>query len=100
MTALKLAFILQQEIPIWVLTFTSLFLFFAPTNIGNKFSNIILLIVSYIALITNFRTNHTGQSTLTFFEIKLMTMVTVPMMLTISTTLDTYNLAPPRTTEL
>lgn len=92
MSSIKLAFVLQQEVPIWILSFITLFLFHADPNIGNKFSNIILLLVSYISVITGFRLNNVAPKDITFFEIKLMVLTVVPILLTISTTIDYYNM--------
>ena len=92
MSSIKLAFVLQQEVPIWILSFITLFLFHADPNIGNKFSNIILLLVSYISVITGFRLNNVAPKDITFFEVKLMVLAVVPILLTISTTIDYYNM--------
>jgi hypothetical protein len=88
---MNLAFFLRQEIPIWVLTFVTLFLFYAPTNIGNKYSNIILLLVSYISVFSNFRLKNQAQQVLTFYELKLMVLTLVPILLIITTYIDYYN---------
>lgn len=54
----KVAFALQNEVPIFALTFISLYQFFADTAIGNRYSNIILLLVSFISILSNFRLNN------------------------------------------
>ena len=92
MSSLSLGFILQQELPLWVLSIITLFLYEAQPNIGNKYSNIILLLVSYISIISNFRLNNVTQQSLTFFEAKSMFLTLVPILLTISTAIDYYNM--------
>jgi hypothetical protein len=91
MSAMNLAFVLQHEIPIWILSYVTLFLFHAPTNIGGKYSNIILLLVSYISIISSFRLNNEAQSTITLYELKLMVLTIPPILLIITTSIDYYN---------
>jgi hypothetical protein len=67
MSSLSVGFVWQQEVPLWVLSIVTLFLYQADPNIGNKFSNIILLLVSYISIISSFRRNNIAQQTLTCF---------------------------------
>ncbi len=92
MSSLSVGFVWQQEVPIWVISLVTLFLFEAEPNIGNKFSSIILLLVSYISIISNFRRNNVAQQTLTCFEAKLMTLTLVPILLIITTAIDYYNM--------
>lgn len=91
MHSLKIASVLKEEIPIWILTLISLFLFQAPNSIGSRYSSIILLIVSYIAVITNFRSNNVSQPVLTFYEMKIMALTAVPILLTITSSIDFYH---------
>jgi hypothetical protein len=91
MSSISIGFVWQQEIPIWVLSVVTLFLFEAQPNIGNKYSNIILLLVSYVAVISNFRRSNVAQQVLTFFEFKLMALTLIPILLTITTAIDYYN---------
>lgn len=92
MSSLRLAFVLQQEVPIFMLSIVTLFLFHAQPNIGNKYSCIILLLVSYISVISNFRLNNIAQQVLTFYELKLMVLTLVPILLVISTRIDYYDM--------
>jgi hypothetical protein len=92
MSSISVGFVWQHEVPIWILSVVTLFLFEADPNIGNKFSNIILLLVSYISIISNFRRNNTAQQTLTFFEAKLMLLTLVPILLIITTSIDYYHM--------
>jgi len=88
----KPALILKEEIPIWILSIISLFLFHSKSdNIGNRFSNIILLLVSYVGVITNFRSNNVSQSGITLYELKTMSLAIVPFLLIISSRIDFYN---------
>lgn len=91
MASMKLAFILENEVPIWVLGVVSLYLFTASPDIGNRYGNSILIIVSMIAILTNFRLNSIGHHTITFYEIKIMTVMIVPILLIISTAIDFYS---------
>lgn len=67
MSSLSIGFVWQHEVPLWILSIVTLFLFEAQPNIGNKFSNIILLLVSYISIISSFRQNNVAQQTLTCY---------------------------------
>lgn len=92
MSSISIGFVWQQEIPIWILSIVALFLFEAQPNIGNKYSNVILLLVSYVSVISNFRRNNVAQQSLTFFEFKLMALTVVPILLIITTAIDYYNM--------
>lgn len=75
-----------------MLSIVTLFLFHAEPNIGNKYNCIILLLVSYISIISSFRLNNIAQQLLTFFEYKLMILTSVPILLIITTQIDYYNM--------
>ncbi len=99
MMSLKLAYVFQNETPIWVLSVLCLYAFTSPCDISNKYGNIVLLIVSFVALLTNFRLNNVSHPYITFFELKLILIYSVPIMLIISTVLDYYsNPDPTKTT--
>jgi hypothetical protein len=91
MMSLKPAFVFQNEVPIWVLAVLSLYTFTSHPDIGNRYGNIVLLIVSYVGLFINFRVNNVGHSSFTFYEIKLIVIMVVPILLIISTVLDYYS---------
>lgn len=91
MMSLKPAFVFQNEVPIWVLAVLSLYTFTSHPDIGNRYGNIVLLIVSYVGLFINFRVNNVGHSSFTFYEIKLIIIMIVPILLIISTVLDFYS---------
>lgn len=60
-------------------------LYEAQPSIGSKYSNIILLLVSYISIISNFRINNIEQMGFSFFEGKVVFLTIVPLLLIIST---------------
>jgi len=91
MISLKPAFVFQNEVPIWVLAVLSLFTFTSRPDIGNRYGNIVLLIVSYVGLFINFRVKNVGLPSFTFYEIKLIVIMLVPILLIISTVLDYYS---------
>lgn len=90
MNSLHLSFVLQNEVPIWILSFVTLMLYEAEPSIGGKYSNIILLLVSYISVISNFRINNIEQMGYSFFELKVLALTIVPILLIISTSIDYY----------
>ena len=91
MVSLKLAFFLENEVPIWVLGVVSLYLFTAGADIGNRYGNAILIIVSMTALLTNFRSRNVSHHSMTFYELKIMAIMIVPILVIISTALDFYS---------
>ena len=91
MISLKPAFVFQNEVPIWILSVLALYTFTSRPDIGNRYGNIVLLIVSFVSLFTNFRVNNVGHSSFTFYEIKLIIILIVPVLLIISTVLDYYS---------
>ena len=90
MISLQYSFVLQNQVPIWILSFVTLMLYEAQPNIGNKYSNIILLLVSYISIISNFRINNIEQMGYSFFEYKVLVLILAPLLLIISTSIDYY----------
>lgn len=91
MVSYKLAYVLQNEIPIWMLGVVSLYLFTSPPNIDNRYGNSILIIVSMIALLTNFRINNIQHHSISLYELKIMIVMIVPLLLIISTAVDFYS---------
>lgn len=91
MSSLKIAFVLENEVPIWMLGVVSVYLFNSNPDLGNRYGNAILIIVSMIALLIHFRTNNVAHHNTSFFELKLMMVMIVPVLVMISTTLDYYN---------
>ena len=91
LTSYKLAFILKEEIPVWILVICSLFLFYSDAQIENRLANILLLLVSYITIFTSFRQNNVGQPSFTWYEFKLGMLMMIPCLTMIITTIDYYN---------
>ena len=90
MSSVKLAFILQNELPIWVLGVVSMYLFYAFPDPANRCGNAILVLVSQIALLIEFRMNNISHHTISFFELKMMVMMTPGILVVISTVHDFY----------
>jgi hypothetical protein len=91
LTSLKIAFIIENEVPIWMLGVVSLYLFNSQPDTGNRFGNAILIAVSMIALLTTFRLKNVSHHSITYYEIKMMMVMVVPMLVIISTTIDFYS---------
>jgi hypothetical protein len=54
-------------VPIWALGVVTLYLFTAGADIGNRYGNAILIIVSMISLLTNYRLNNVSHHAITFY---------------------------------
>ena len=91
MSSIKIAFVLQNELPIWVLGVVSLYLFTAFPDPANRYGNAILILVSQISLLIGFRLDNISHHTITFYELKMMVMMIPAILIMISTTVDFYS---------
>jgi hypothetical protein len=86
----NLPFILRYEIPLWSLCFISLMLYFAnASQIALVFVNNILLSISFIFLLTNFRRSKYRANTLNLYELTISSFIVANFLLIINET-DKY----------
>lgn len=87
----NIPFICRNEIPLWNLCFASLMLYFSRnSDISSIYGNTILLSVSFIFLVTNFRRSKYRSSTLSLYEFTITSFIVANFLLIIHSTNNFY----------